>query len=179
MHETSRCAPRSKNRPVTAPLRLANIKFALIACALFSTAVQAENDLHLDRFRGKVVLVDFWASWCVPCRQSFPWLNAMQAKYADRGLVIIGVNVDREHADAQRFLREVPAGFAILYDPSGSLAAQYEVPGMPSSYVFDPAGKLIGKHIGFRNASRAEREAEIEKLLPAAKSDTRADIQTY
>lgn len=162
------------NRAVISKLRLTPIKLAMIACALFSTVAQAESELHLDRFRGKVVLVDFWASWCAPCRQSFPWLNAMQAKYADRGLVVIGINVDREHADAQHFLLEVPASFEILYDPSGSLAAQYEVPGMPSSYVFDPTGKLIGKHIGFRNASRAEREAEIEKLLAAAKTDARA-----
>jgi thiol-disulfide isomerase/thioredoxin len=166
------------NRAVTHQLRLFQINLVMIACALLTPITQAANDLHLDRFPGKVVLVDFWASWCVPCRQSFPWLNAMQAKYADHGLVVIGVNVDREQADAQRFLREVPAGFEIVYDPTGSLAAQYEVPGMPCSYVFDPDGKLIGRHIGFRNASRAEREAEIEKLLSAAKNDTRAHPQT-
>jgi cytochrome c biogenesis protein CcmG/thiol:disulfide interchange protein DsbE len=144
----------------------------LLACVLFSAVGQAADDLRLERFRGKVVLVDFWASWCEPCRHSFPWLNAMQAKYADRGLVVIGVNVDREQADAQRFLREVPAGFEIVYDPNGSLATQYEVPGMPSSYVFDSEGKLINRHIGFRNAARDEREAEIEKMLPAAKTGT-------
>jgi cytochrome c biogenesis protein CcmG, thiol:disulfide interchange protein DsbE len=146
------------------------IRWVLLACVLFSTTGQAADTLRLDRYRGKVVLVDFWASWCEPCRHSFPWLNAMQAKYADRGLVIIGVNVDREQADAQRFLREVPAGFEIVYDPNGSLATHYEVPGMPSSYVFDPGGTLISRHIGFRNAARAEREAEIEKLLPTAKT---------
>lgn len=151
-----------------------SIRWALLACALFSAAGQAADALGLDRFRGKVVLVDFWASWCEPCRHSFPWLNAMQAKYADRGLVVIGVNVDRERADAQRFLREMPAGFEIVYDPDGSLATQYEVPGMPSSYVFDPEGKLINRHIGFRTAARDEREAEIEKLLPASKTATQA-----
>lgn len=150
------------------------IQVALLICTLFSAAGQAADDLRLDRFRGKVVVVDFWASWCVPCRHSFPWLNAMQAKYADRGLVVIGVNVDREQADAQRFLRDVPAGFEIVYDPTGSLATHYEVPGMPSSYVFDSDGKLVTRHIGFKDAARTEREAEIEKLLPISKTDTPA-----
>jgi thiol-disulfide isomerase/thioredoxin len=129
---------------------------------------QAADTLDLNRFRGKVVLLDFWASWCEPCRQSFPWLNAMQAKYADRGLVIIGVNVDRVRTDADRFLRDVPADFKIVYDSDGSLAAHYEVPGMPSSYVFGPTGELVGQHIGFRNATREEREAELQNLLSSA-----------
>ena len=91
----------------------------------------------------------------------------MQAKYADRGLVIIGVNVDRERADAERFLRDVPASFRIVYDPAGELATRYDVPGMPSSYVIGQNGDVVGRHVGFRNAARAEREAELQKLLEA------------
>lgn len=131
------------------------------------TALSAEL-LDLTQYRGKVVLVDFWASWCAPCRHSFPWLNEMQQKYASRGLVVIGVNVDSEHADAERFLRDVPAQFSILYDPSGSLATTYDVPGMPTSFVFGADGKLVSKHIGFQQASRAEREAQLQMLLPPA-----------
>src|SRR4051812_16001142 len=97
--------------------------FILACLALTATAADTAGALDLARYRGKVVLVDFWASWCEPCRHSFPWLNAMQAKYADRGLVVIGVNVDRERADADRFLRDVPAKFQIVYDPEGTLAA--------------------------------------------------------
>jgi cytochrome c biogenesis protein CcmG/thiol:disulfide interchange protein DsbE len=141
----------------------------LLAAVPFSGTNAADEpgkSLNLDAHRGKVVLVDFWASWCVPCRQSFPWLNAMQDKYAARGLVVIGVNVDRERADAERFLKDVPARFDIVYDAAGELATHYEVPGMPSTYVFGPDGKLLNKHIGFRNASRDEREAELQKLLP-------------
>ena len=139
----------------------------LLAC-LGLTASAAEPALDLARWRGKVVLVDFWASWCVPCRQSFPWLNEMQAKYGARGLVVIGVNVDRERAEAERFLQQTPADFPILYDPEGSLAARYEVPGMPSSYVFGPDGELVARHIGFRKAAREEREAQLTRLLPVA-----------
>jgi cytochrome c biogenesis protein CcmG, thiol:disulfide interchange protein DsbE len=128
--------------------------------------VLAAESLDLTQYRGRVVLVDFWASWCAPCRHSFPWLNDIQAKYGTRGLVVIGVNVDRERAAAERFLQDVPARFSIVYDPSGTLATTYEVPGMPTSFIFGSDGRLIAKHIGFQKASRAEREVEIEKLLP-------------
>ena len=89
----------------------------------------------------------------------------MQAKYADRGLVIIGVNVDREHAAAERFLRDLPAQFRIVYDPAGELASRYDLPGMPVSYVIGPDGKVVERHVGFRNALREEREAQLQKLL--------------
>ena len=141
------------------------ILLAWIGLVSIPSAFGAES-LDLAAYRGKIVLVDFWASWCAPCRHSFPWLNEMQAKYGARGLVVIGVNVDREHADAERFLRDVPARFSIVYDPSGALATTYEVPGMPTSFVFGPDGKLVGKHIGFQQSSRTEREAELQKLLP-------------
>jgi cytochrome c biogenesis protein CcmG, thiol:disulfide interchange protein DsbE len=141
------------------------LSIALACFSLTPVAADPADTLGLERLRGKVVLVDFWASWCEPCRHSFPWLNAMQAKYADRGLVIIGVNVDRERADAERFLRDVPASFRIVYDPSGALAERYDVPGMPSSYLIGPNGEIVGRHVGFRNAARAEREAELQQLL--------------
>lgn len=130
-------------------------------------AAGAADEFDLSRHRGKVVLVDFWASWCEPCRHSFPWLNEMQGRYADRGLVVIGVNVDRVQADAAAFLSKVPAAFPIVYDPSGALASRYEVPGMPSSFVFGPGGEIVARHIGFRESSRAEREAQLLQLLAA------------
>jgi cytochrome c biogenesis protein CcmG/thiol:disulfide interchange protein DsbE len=156
-------------RPQTRTVTVRRLLLPLVLACFALTAVAADSGdtLGLERLRGKVVLLDFWASWCEPCRHSFPWLNAMQAKYADRGLVIIGVNVDRERADAERFLREVPAAFRIVYDPAGELATRYDVPGMPSSYVIGQNGDVVGRHVGFRNAARAEREAELQKLLEA------------
>lgn len=120
--------------------------------------------LDLDRYRGKVVVVDFWASWCTPCRRSFPWLNEIQSKYRDQ-VVVIGVNVDRNQADAAQFLRDVPATFSMIYDPAGKLASHYEVPGMPSSFIFDAQGKLVARHIGFRSTDSEAREQEIRELL--------------
>ena len=136
----------------------------LAVLPLFTASASSAAPLDLAQHRGKVVLVDFWASWCEPCRHSFPWLNEMQARYGDR-LVVIGVNVDRERTDADRFLSQVPAHFAVIYDPNGELASQYDVMGMPSSFVFDTSGRLVDQHIGFRKSKRAEREEQLRKLL--------------
>lgn len=138
----------------------------VLLAGLFAVGAASADTLDLARYRGKVVLVDFWASWCVPCRRSFPWLNEMQRKYGERGLVIIGVNVDATRSAAEGFLHEVPSQFQIIYDPTGTLASEYQVPGMPSSFLFGPDGKLINNHIGFQQSARAEREAELQKLLP-------------
>ena len=149
-------------------VRIVLLLIALAAC--ISQASAAELDLA--KHRGKVVLVDFWASWCEPCRQSFPWLNEMLAKYGDR-LVVIGVNVDRERVAAEQFLKQVPANFSVVFDPSGQLAEKYDVMGMPSSFVFDPAGQLIEQHIGFKQSLRAEREAQLRKLFQPAPLQSR------
>lgn len=155
------------NRPADRLLGNKCRRFMLLAALAFlaPTALASDEPLDLERFKGKVVVIDFWASWCAPCRQSFPWLNEMQAKYRDRGLVVIGVNVDHERAEADRFLERTPADFRIVYDPDGSIAARYQVPGMPSSYVIGRDGQQAGVHIGFRNGLREQREAELERLL--------------
>jgi cytochrome c biogenesis protein CcmG/thiol:disulfide interchange protein DsbE len=160
--------PDMRSPPIRITVRLLLLMLALAGFALSAAAADGADALDLARFRGKVVLMDFWASWCEPCRHSFPWLNDMQTKYADRGLVVIGVNVDRERAAAERFLRDVPAAFQIVYDPAGTLAAKYDLPGMPVSYVIGPNGQILGRHVGFRNALRAEREAELQKVLETA-----------
>lgn len=142
----------------------------LLTCVVLGGVAGARADsspdpLRLTELRGQVVLVDFWASWCKPCRQSFPWLNSLQKRYADRGLVVIGVNVDRSHDDAERFLRDFPAAFRILYDPDGIAARHFDVPGMPSSYLIGRDGRVVSRHIGFSAAARDEREAQIDELL--------------
>ena len=141
--------------------------FTLLICLASITPAHGTDAIDLDRFRGRIVVVDFWASWCAPCRRSFPWLNELQARYRDRGLVIIGVNVDRDRVDAENFLRDTPARFEIVYDPRGALAAKYELPGMPTSLVFGPTGELIARHVGFRDSMREERERELKDLLVA------------
>lgn len=161
------------NRPSIRSLRdkCRRIILLVVLASLPPTLPAADDPLDLTRLQGKVVIVDFWASWCAPCRQSFPWLNEMQAKYRDRGLVVIGVNVDRERAEADHFLAQTPADFQIVYDPGGTLAARYQVPGMPTSYVIGRDGLQAGVHIGFRKGMREQREAELQRLLLNAGSD--------
>jgi len=137
-------------------------------CSLFCASAIASDaplPLELSAHKGKVVVLDFWASWCVPCRRSFPWMNEMQAKYHDDGLVIIGVNMDAEAVEAKSFLREYPAEFAIVYDSDGELARQYDVIAMPSSYLFDRDGNQVARHLGFKVKKQDEYEALIVETL--------------
>ncbi|WP_431264184.1 choice-of-anchor D domain-containing protein [Roseateles chitinivorans] len=114
--------------------------------------------------RAKVTYVDFWASWCGPCRQSFPWMNRMQAKYGAQGLRIVAVNLDASRADAQAFLKEVPANVSLGFDPKGDSARRVGVRTMPSSVLLGPDGRVLMQHSGFR----AEDEAELEARIAAA-----------
>lgn len=122
---------------------------------------------RLSDLRGKLVYVDFWASWCGPCRQSFPWMNDMQRKYGARNLQIMAINVDAKRADADKFLAEHPAAFALAFDAKGESARRLEVKGMPTSLLLAPDGKLLWVHQGFRLEDRAALEAKLVAALAA------------
>jgi thiol-disulfide isomerase/thioredoxin len=121
--------------------------------------------LNLDALKGKVVYIDFWASWCGPCRQSFPWMKDMQARYGKDGLAIIAINVDQEKAKADAFLSEFQPDFKVLFDGSGTLATQFKVETMPSSFMLDRNGKPRFRHLGFHEGQRDTYEQEITQLL--------------
>lgn len=141
---------------------------ASFAILLFSSPVMAlpatGQPLDVSRYQGKVVYLDFWASWCVPCRKSFPWLNEMAAKYGD-DLVVVGVNVDSARADAERFLQKYPASFPLVFDPQGTLAGGYKLEGMPSSVLLDRNGRVVHRHVGFREEQRADYEKIVSELI--------------
>jgi len=120
----------------------------------------------LDSLRGRVVLVDFWASWCVPCRGSFPWMASLSERYRDRGLAIVAVNLDKDRALADRFLAEHPAPFTVAFDPAGETAEAYHVRAMPTSVLVGADGHVLLTHIGFDPKHSAEVEARIEEALP-------------
>ncbi len=125
----------------------------------------ASTPLELSSLKGKVVYVDFWASWCGPCKQSFPWMNEMQAKFAARGLEVVAINVDAKLADAQRFLASTPAKFTVAFDAAGDTPKQFAIKGMPTSYLIDRRGKITRVHSGFRDSDRAELEGAIAAAL--------------
>jgi thiol-disulfide isomerase/thioredoxin len=127
--------------------------------------VRAAPPAALLPVEGRVIWVDFWASWCVPCRRSFPWLNAMQRKHGPAGLQIIAVNLDKERALADGFLAEVPADFAVRFDPSAALAKEFGVQTMPSSFLIDADGNVLARHSGFKTSDTAAYERAIEAAL--------------
>ena len=137
-----------------------SLMFTISASSLAQSA-----ELDLSQYKGKVVYLDFWASWCMPCRHSFPWMNKMHQQLSDKGLVIIAVNLDEERKDADGFLKVIPADFKIIYDPEAQLAEKHKVKGMPSAYIFDRSGKLVKTHIGFKNKDSDSVRKYIELLL--------------
>lgn len=122
-------------------------------------------DKLMQQHQGKVVYLDFWASWCTPCRKSFPWMNEMQAKYQAQDLVVLSVNLDANKTLAEKFLLETPAQFDIFYDPKGKIAKKFKLKGMPSSYLFNRNGKLVSAHTGFNGDKKRKYEQEIRQEL--------------
>jgi len=123
------------------------------------------NQLDLKKHQGKVVYLDFWASWCKPCQKSFPWMNNLMAKYPAENFTVITVNLDAESEAMHQFLGKVKADFDIYHDPSGQIAEQFKIEGMPTSYLIDTSGKVVKKHIGFYTKHVDKYEREIEELL--------------
>lgn len=128
------------------------------------TSFKLEGKLP-DPLKGKVVLVDFWASWCLPCAKSFPVLDELQKKYGDR-LVIIGVNVDEKRSNMENFLKKHPVSFTILRDGEQKLVSVVSPETMPTSFIIDGQGKVRFLHNGFHGEeTQKEYVSEIESLL--------------
>jgi len=173
-------------------IRLAVSLSALLALVMYSVSYGTEtgqlspscNLAALGRsvatdtgqFKGKVVYVDFWASWCPPCLKSFPFLNTLDHDLRDRGLQVVGVNVDEHVADANAFLQKHPASFVVGSDTKGECPKSFGVMGMPSSYLVDRKGIVRFVHIGFREGESDELRRSIEELLD---EDGQAPVAPY
>lgn len=130
------------------------------------TSIELLNQ-QLEKEKGKVVYIDFWSSWCIPCRKSFPWMNDLQAKYQAQGLTILSINLDHSRQLADEFLVENPANFPVIYDPKGLIARKYQLKGMPSSYIINRQGKIVSAHVGFNQEKKLAYEQELKALLTA------------
>lgn len=128
---------------------------------------QASTDAGFDpsAYRGKVIYLDFWASWCAPCKLSFPFLNALRLAYAPRDLAVITVNVDRDRPAAERFLRAVDSNLPVIWDAQGALATRYKIRTMPTSIVFDRTGAQRFVHNGYFDNKTSEYRGHVEQLL--------------
>jgi len=139
------------------------------APACSAAPIDGGRTASLADYRGKVVYLDFWASWCAPCRESFPFMNELQGDLADKGLQIIAVSVDKTADDARRFLERYPAKFTIVLDTKGACPAAFGLEGMPSSYIIDRTGAVRVVHVGFRESDRTELRRQLTELLAGGK----------
>lgn len=119
----------------------------------------------LSQYRGKVVYLDFWASWCAPCRTSFPLLEKLYQSHKDQGFTLVAINMDEELEAANRFLKTYPATFDILRDAKGEWADAYGVETMPTSFIIDKKGVVRHIHSGFAKDDIADIEKMVTKLL--------------
>ena len=129
---------------------------------------EAGTPIALASLKGKVVLVDVWASWCVPCKAAFPAYDELYRKYKDRGFEVLAVNVDEKRADAERFLRDRRHVLKVVFDPKGEAPLKFKVRGMPTSFLVDKRGNIRFTHEGFTTKDVALHERRIEALLAEA-----------
>lgn len=131
------------------------------------STLRGDKTVNLQDYQGKVVYLDFWASWCAPCRTSFPLLNELYKKYKDKGFVVVAVNLDEDKAKADKFLQDIPVDFTVLHDASGGLADQYVVESMPTSFIVDQKGVVQHVHHGFVSDDIKAIEQKVTGLLSA------------
>jgi cytochrome c biogenesis protein CcmG, thiol:disulfide interchange protein DsbE len=130
----------------------------------FSLATR-NGKIEADSLRGQVVLVDFWASWCAPCKLSFPWLREMHNRYTDKGLKVVAVNLDKDRDKSDAFLDANSAPFTVAYDPLGRSAEAFHVKAMPTSFLINRAGELVYTHAGFDPKDTAAFEDRIKQEI--------------
>ena len=121
--------------------------------------------VSLEQLKGKVVYLDFWASWCPPCLKSFPFMEELKQKYSKRGLVVIAVGLDENFEDAWVFLNQTQASFVIAHNNRGDIATLYDVQAMPSSYLIGRDGKIKLRHLGFNAGDKDKLQRKIESVL--------------
>jgi thiol-disulfide isomerase/thioredoxin len=121
--------------------------------------------LDLSAYKGHVVYLDFWASWCGPCKLSFPYMENLPYAFPQKGLVVLTVNVDHSKKRADAFLNEVGSQLPVIYDPKGKLATRFHVEAMPSAVLIDRDGKVRFVHKGFYEDKEGDYTADVATLI--------------
>jgi len=139
----------------------------LAADAVPDVVVQGADGtpVRLSDYKGKVLLVDFWASWCVPCKTSFPALDALYREYQPKGLEVLAINLDEQRRSADAFLAARPHRMPVLFDPKGLAPVAFGVKGMPTSYLIDRSGTIRFTHMGYSGNVDVAYRKEIARLL--------------
>jgi peroxiredoxin len=131
----------------------------------FTATTFEGKQVSLADYRGKIVFVDFWASWCSPCRESLPLYDKLAADFGADDFAVIAVNLDETAADAKKFIAQHPVRYTIVQNPQGDIPKMFGVAGMPSSYLIDRDGTIRQRHIGFDKKDVDMLRAEVTKLL--------------
>ena len=145
--------------------QLGNAADAIAAPTCKLTLDDGQAPTELASLRGQVVYLDFWASWCGPCRQSFPFMNDLHAQLGDKGVRVVAVNLDEEQADARDFLVKHPASFKVAGGDNSACAQAFKVEAMPSTYLLDRSGRVRLVHHGFRAGDAEQLRAMLETLV--------------
>lgn len=127
--------------------------------------LSTEGTVNLKDLKGQVVYLDFWATWCPPCRKSFPWMEKMHNQYHDDGLTIVAISVDAKPELAEKFIQDLKPSFIVAHDPAKKTPKLYKLRAMPSSYLIDRNGNIISTHLGFRTSITKKLEANIRDAL--------------
>ncbi len=147
------------------PSFAANTAFRTSPAPAISVKDREGNVHNLSEFKGRVVLVDFWASWCAPCKVSFPALDSLHEEFHDAGLDVVAINVDEDTKSAREFLSGKSPSMTVLFDPKGRSPEAFKVEGMPSSFLIDRDGNVRFRHMGFTDQTRSDFRREIKMLL--------------
>jgi len=131
----------------------------------FTLAARSGEDVSLAQYKGRVVMLNFWASWCGPCRQEMPLLESVYKKYGKMGFTLLGVNLEPDSQAANEWLKQTPVSFPILYDKDSKVSKLYDVAGMPSTVIIDRSGKLRMLHRGYKPGDENEYLDSIRTLI--------------
>lgn len=121
--------------------------------------------LSTKDFQGKVLYLDFWASWCIPCKKSFPFMNQLLTRYDSDKFQVVAVNMDAFREDADEFLKNIPANFPVYENPKETLALKLNLPGLPVAYIVNAKGEIVAKHTGFNDEKKAKKIKQLDYLL--------------
>jgi peroxiredoxin len=131
----------------------------------FTLPSRAGDNVSLEQLKGKVVMLNFWASWCGPCRTEMPLLEQMHKRYSSLGFTMVGVNVEANTADAERWLKDTPVSFPVLFDRDSKVSKMYDVNAMPSTVFIDRKGNIRYLHRGYKAGDEGEYLNQIRALL--------------